>query len=301
MKREQDITAFVFLSPNIFGFLVFTLFPVLAAFALSLFRWDIFHAPKFIGLQNYFDLLGWVFEDKSFQWIDPDFWKFLGNTVIYLFAIPLSMAASLFLAVILNQKLRCRIFFRTVFFLPTISASVGLLILWKYLYNGDYGLFNFLLSNIGIDGPGWLTDYHWAKPSIMMMMIWGGMGGVAMVIYLAGLQNIPRELYEAAELDGANGWNQFCHITWPMLAPTTFFIFVTSIIAGFQSGFDAAYILTQGGPAGATTTLDYYIYNHAFVYFNMGYAATIAVVLFFIVFCVTMINWRFGGRKVHYG
>ena len=132
------------------------------------------------------------------------------------------------------------------------------------------------------------------------MMIWGSMGGVAMVIYLAGLQGIPAELYEAAEIDGANGWTKFCHITWPMLAPTTFFIFVTSVIAGFQSGFDAAYILTGGGPAGATTTLDYYIYNHAFVYFNMGYAATIAVVLFFIVFVVTMINWRFGGRQTHY-
>jgi multiple sugar transport system permease protein len=300
MKKDENITGLAFLSPNIFGFLVFTFLPVLAAFTLSLYHWDIFHAPKFIGIQNYFDLLGWVSGGDTFKWVDPDFWKYLGNTVFYLMAIPLSMAASLFLAIVLNQKIRGRIFFRTVFFLPTISASVGLLLLWKYLYNGDYGLFNFLLSKIGIEGPGWLTDYHWAKPSIMIMMIWGSMGGVAMVIYLAGLQNIPQELYEAAQIDGANAWNKFCHITWPMLAPTTFFIFVTSIIGGFQSGFDAAYILTEGGPAGATTTLDYYIYNHAFVYFNMGYAATIAVVLFFIVFVVTMINWRFGGRTTQY-
>ena len=134
----------------------------------------------------------------------------------------------------------------------------------------------------------------------MLMTLWATMGGTAMILYLAGLQGIPAELYEAAEIDGASTWARFRHVTWPMLAPTTFFIFVTSVIAGFQGGFDAAYIMTRGGPDGATTTLSYYIYNHAFHFSNMGYAAAIAVVLFVIVLIVTLLVWRFGGRKVEY-
>ena len=158
-------------------------------------------------------------------------------------------------------------------------------------------MMNRLLALIGIDGPGWLTDYYWAKPAFIIIGLWGAMGGTNMLLYLAGLQNIPQELYEAAEVDGANRIQRFWHITVPMLAPTSFFIFVMSVIGGFQGGFDTAFLLTEGGPAGSTTTLSYYIYNHAFVWFNMGYAATISLTLFALVLLITLLNWRFGGKN----
>jgi len=192
------------------------------------------------------------------------------------------------------------VLFRTIFYLPTICSGIGIMLLWMWIYNPEFGLANYLLSLIGIKGPLWLKSYHLAKPSLMLMGLWGGVGGTSMILYLAGLQGISPSLYEAAQMDGANAWHSFRHITFPMLAPTTFFIFITSVIGGFQGGFRAAYGRTKGGPDGATSTISYYIYNHAFQWFNMGYAAAIAVVLFALVATVTLINWRFGGRKVSY-
>jgi multiple sugar transport system permease protein len=283
-RHHHRFTPLIYLAPNLAGFLTFVLLPVGAAMALSLFEWDLFHPPRFVGLANFRDLL---VDDASF-------WKFLFNTVFLMMAIPLTMFCSLVLAIVLNQKIRGRMFFRTIFYLPSICAGIGLLLLWKFLYNGEFGLINGLLGFIGITGPDWLDSYHWSKPSLMIMMIWGGMGGTSMILYLAGLQGIPPELYEAADIDGAGLWHRFWHITVPMLAPTSFFIFITSVIGGFQGGFDMAYVLTQGGPDGATTTLSYYIYNHAFEYFNMGYAAAISLVLFVIVLAVTLVSWRYG-------
>jgi len=282
--HHHRFTPLIYLAPNLAGFLTFVLLPVGAAMALSLFEWDLFHPPRFVGLANFRDLL---VDDASF-------WKFLFNTIFLMLAIPLTMLSALILAIVLNQKIRGRMFFRTIFYLPSICAGIGLLLLWKFLYNGEFGLINRLLGFIGIAGPDWLDSYHWSKPSLMLMMVWGGMGGTSMILYLAGLQGIPPELYEAADIDGAGVWHRFRHITVPMLAPTSFFIFITSVIGGFQGGFDMAYVLTQGGPDGATTTLSYYIYNHAFEYFNMGYAAAISLVLFVIVLAVTLVSWRFG-------
>lgn len=282
-RHHRRFTPLIYLAPNLAGFLTFVLLPVGAAMALSLFEWDLFHPPRFVGLANFRDLL---VDDASF-------WKFLFNTVFLMLAIPLTMLCSLVLAIVLNQKIRGRMFFRTIFYLPSICAGIGLLLLWKFLYNGEFGLINRLLGLIGIAGPDWLDSYHWSKPSLMIMMVWGGMGGTSMILYLAGLQGIPPELYEAADIDGAGLWHRFRHITVPMLAPTSFFIFITSVIGGFQGGFDMAYVLTQGGPDGATTTLSYYIYNHAFEYFNMGYAAAISLVLFVIVLAVTLVSWRY--------
>jgi len=300
VKRRRNLIALAFLAPNLLGFLVFTLVPVVAALALSLFRWDIFHSPRFVGLRNFAELLGWSREDGGLAWNDDLFWQCLGNTFFLMMAIPMTMAASLFIAVVLNQKLRGRVFFRTIFFLPHICAGIGLFLLWKCLYNPDFGLINKFLALFGIAGPDWLGSYHWAKPALMFMNVWIEMGGISMIIYLAALQGISPELYEAADIDGAGRWSKFRHITWPMLAPATFFILVTSVIIGFQSGFNSAYGMTQGGPNGATPTIDYYIYNNAFQFFNMGYAAAIAVVLFAIIMVVTMINWRFGGKAVSY-
>ncbi|HOM80587.1 MAG TPA: sugar ABC transporter permease [Armatimonadota bacterium] len=300
VKWRENLTALAFLSPNLIGFLIFTLLPVLAGFLLSLCHWDLFHPPRFVGLRNFVDLLGWYTDEGKVHANDPRFWKYLGNTFFLMMGIPINMAASLLLAMVLNQKLVGRTFFRTIFFLPTICMGVGVMLLWMWILNPEFGLLNYLLSLVNIQGPAWLKSYAWAKPSLMMMQLWVAMGGTSMILYLAGLQGIPPELYEAADVDGASGWDRFRHITLPLLTPTTFFIFITSVIGGFQGGFDAAYIMTRGGPDGATTTISYYIFSHAFEWFNMGYAAAIAVVLFGLVLVVTLINWRYGGKRVHY-
>lgn len=299
INRRSGI-AFAFLTPNLLGFMVFTFLPVLAALGLSLYRWDLFHAPSFVGLRNFVELLGWYQEDGQIHANDPGFWKYLGNTLFLMMGIPVNMAAALFIALVLNQKIRGRVFFRTVFFLPTICTGVGVMLLWMWIYNPEFGLLNHLLSLVGVEGPSWLRSYAWAKPSIMIMGLWGAMGGTNMIIYLAGLQGIPPELYEAADIDGASSAAKFWYVTLPALTPTTFFIFITSVIGGFQGGFDAAYVMTRGGPDGATTTISYYIFEHAFQWFNMGYAATIAVVLFALVLLVTLVNWKFGGKRVQY-
>jgi len=181
---------------------------------------------------------------------------------------------------------------------PTICHPVAVCLLWRWIYNAEYGLLNGFLYRLGVhDAPAWLNDPHWAKPALIIMTLWAAVGGYNCILYLAGLQNIPLELYEAAEMDGAGWWHRLRYITWPMLAPTTFFIFVMSVIAGFQGSFTQVYILTKGGPAGATTTLIYYIYQNAFNWFKMGYAAAIAWILFVVIFTATMLNWRLGNRQ----
>jgi multiple sugar transport system permease protein len=299
MKRREHITAFGFLAPSLIGFLAFTFLPLIAALALSLSGWDLFHPPRFVGLRNYQSLLG-TFEHEHGQWSDPRFWKSLGNTLFLLMVIPLNMLSSLLLAVILNQRLPARGLFRTALFLPSVCAGVALLLLWKCLLDPQFGLINRSLETIGVTGPGWLTSDRWAKPGLMLMMWWAAMGGPNMIIYLAALQGVPGHLYEAARIDGANRLQCFLHITLPMLSPATFFILITSLIAGFQGEFDAVYVMTQGGPDGATSTLTFYLYNHAFQWFNMGYASAIAMVLFALILFVTLTCWWLMGRRVHY-
>jgi multiple sugar transport system permease protein len=299
MKRSGK-GAILFLAPSLSGFMLFTLLPVVAAFGLSLCRWDLFHPPRFVGLDNFRKLLGWSVAGGHFLPHDPRFWKYLGNTLVFMLVIPFCMAGSLILAMLLNRKLRGRALFRTIFFLPSVSFGIGLMLLWRYMYEPDIGLINVLLRHVGIQGPDWLGSYGWAKPAIMNMNLWATIGGTNMVLYLAGLQGISPELYEAAEVDGAGVWRQFWSVTVPMLMPTTFFIFVTSIIFGFQGDFDSAYVMTQGGPDGATTTLGYYVFSHAFQWFNMGYAAAASVVLFLLTLLATIVNWHFGGGRSHY-
>ncbi|MCX7920226.1 MAG: sugar ABC transporter permease [bacterium] len=318
-RIKEALAGYAFILPNILGFLTFTLLPVLASFLLSFTQWDLLGERHFVGLKNFSELLGFTvrpeairhWTDYIFFWNileakDPYFWRYLGNTIFLMLGIPINIAGSLVLAMALNQKIRGRVVFRTIYFLPTITAGVATYLLWRWLYNADFGLINGLISRFGqlmgvrLTGPEWLASTAWVKPALMLMFFWSSVGGVNMVLYLAGLQNVPSHLYEAAEIDGASGWQKFIHITWPMLTPTTFFIFTMSLIGGFQGGFDAAYVMTGGGPAGASTTLSYYIYNNAFVWFKMGYAAAIAWVLFFLVFIVTLLNWKYGGKRVHY-
>lgn len=294
-STKEGIAAYLFLAPNLLGFIVFTSFPVVASLLLAFVKWDLLSDPQFVGFDNFI---------KLFK--DPYFWKYCWNTIFLMVGIPLSMMGSLTIASAMNQKIKGIVFFRTAFFLPTISSGVAIFILWRLIYNPDFGLFNFIirsfgdLINVPLSGPSWLTDVKTAKPALIIMGLWQTVGGHNMILYLAALQGIPGYLYEAADIDGANGWQKFCAITWPMISPTTFFIAIMSIIGGFQSGFDAAYIMTGGGPDGSTTTIMYYIFNNAFQWFNMGYAAAISWFLFLIIFIFTLFYWRFGSKQVHY-
>ena len=300
---REAVAGYMFLAPNFLGFMIFTSLPVLASFGLAFVDWDLITKPHLVGFKNFAQLLGFHFEGGVLAARDPDFWKFLGNTGFLMLGIPLNMAASLCLALIMNQKLRGIVLFRTVYFLPSICSGVAIYMLWQWIYNPDFGLLNTLIRKLTfgtIAGPHWLTSTAWSKPALILMGIWTEMGGYNMILYLAGLQGIPRDLYEAAEIDGANSWQKFWNITWPMLTPTTFFIFVMSMIGGFQGGFQQAYIMTGGGPAGSTTTIEYYIFNNVYVWQHMGYAAAIAWVLFALIFVMNIATWRFGGRVVHY-
>ena len=220
------------------------------------------------------------------------------------------MAASLFMALVMNQKIRGITFWRTVFFLPSITAGVAVYLMWMWIYDSENGLLNhFLSTGLGWLGlfpasrenwPKWLLSAQLAKPSLIIMGLWAGAGGFNMILYLAALQGVDPQLYEAAMMDGASNWQKFKHITWPLISPTTFFILVMGIIAGFQGGFMQAYVMTEGGPQGATTTLSYYIFNNAYTWFNLGKASAVAWFLFVVVLILTLLNWRFGGRKVNY-
>lgn len=291
----EALAAFGFLAPNFIGFLIFTSLPVFASLLLSFVSWDLLSPPQLVGFANFIQLFK-----------DPLFWKFCWNTVYLMMSIPISMAGSLLLALALNQKLKGIVFFRTVYFLPTICAGVAVYMLWRLLYSADFGLFNLTIAKIGeifhipLKGPNWLTDERWAKPALMIMNVWQTVGGYNMILYLAALQGVPRDLYEAAEIDGASSWHKFWHVTWPQISPTTFFIATMSIIGGFQSGFDPAFIMTGGGPNGSTTTIIYYLFNNAFQWHQMGYAAAIAWVLFLIIFLFTVVKWKVFGKSVYY-
>ncbi len=286
----DGLGGFVFILPNLLGFLAFTLVPVIASLVLSFTNWDLITPAKFVGLDNFRTLFA----------TDHDFWRYWGNTLFLMAGIPFSIVGSLMLAVALNTKLRGMVFFRTVYFLPTISAGVAIYVLWRWMYNPDVGIINMTLARIGIHGPQWLSSIAWAKPALLLMGIWVAMGGTNTVLYLAALQGISPELYEAAEIDGASRWRRLWHVTWPLVTPTTFFIGIMSVISGFQGGFEAAYVMTNGGPAGATTTVSFYIYRLAYEWYRMGYAAAVAWTLCVVIFAITLLNWRFGGRLVHY-
>jgi len=280
LRREETIAGYLFLIPNFLGFLIFSALPILAAFALSFTIWDLAEAPRFAGLENYRTLIQ-----------DTLVWKTLFNTFYYSFvAVPTGVFIAFWLAYLMNRQIRGMVFFRTIYFLPSITLSVAVAVVWRWLYHPDLGLFNYLLSAVGITGPNWLFSSTWAMPALIIMGNWQGIG-YAMLIFLAGLQSVPQEYYEAATIDGANEWQRLRYITIPMLSPTTFFILVTSLIGAFQ-GFDQFYIMTRGGPAFATTTLVLYIYNNAFGFFKMGYAAALAAVLFACILVMTIVQWR---------
>jgi multiple sugar transport system permease protein len=279
MRREWN--AYLFLAPGLILFSVFTVFALVYAFYLTFHEWNILQPAKpFVGLQNYRDML----HDQQFKQSVINTAYFTGGS------IPITMAIGLGVALLLNQPLRFRGLFRTMYFLPVVTPFVASAILWKWLYNGDYGLFNFYLLKVHlIQQPLlFLSSKNLAMPSVILMAIWGGVG-FSMVVYLAGLQSIPEELYEAAKIDGANAFSRLRYITIPMLAPTTLFLLVIGIIGSFQI-FTQIFVMTGGGPVGRTTTIVYYIYQSAFTYYEMGYASTLAYGLFVLLFAVTLLQ-----------
>jgi len=281
MRREWS--AYVFLAPGLIVFSVFTVFALIFAFYLTFHEWSIIQPEKpFVGLQNYSNMI----QDEQFR-------RSVINTAYYTGgSVPLTMGIGLLIALLLNQPIRFRGLFRTIYFLPVVTPLVVTAILWKWLYNGDYGLFNYYLLKTHLihDPLLWLSDKNLAMPAVILMSVWAGVG-FSMVIYLAGLQAIPEELYEAAQLDGAGAFAKFRYITLPLLSPTTLFLLVMGIIGSFQI-FTQIFVMTSGGPVERTTTMVYYIYESAFKFYEMGYASTLAYGLFALLFLVTLLQLR---------
>jgi multiple sugar transport system permease protein len=286
-RRAQRRAGWLMLTPALIHTGLWIAIPVIATLALSFTDYSVFQPPSWIGLTNYVEI-----------WNDDVFRKATLNTIIYtFFTVPFSMAIAVVVAVLLNKKLRGRSIYRAAFFLPQVTATVAIAMVWLWMYNPQYGLFNGLLTFLGIPGQAWLANPDWALPAVVLVGIWQGIG-LKMLIYLAALQNIDQHLYEAASIDGATRIRQFFHITLPMLKPATFFVFVVSIIGAFQV-FDQIYVLTNGGPANATTMMTYEVYRSAFQNFRMGMACAQSVVLFAFLLVLTVINRRLtGGDEV---
>ncbi|MBZ0304336.1 MAG: sugar ABC transporter permease [Anaerolineae bacterium] len=287
MVIRSNFQGYLFASPWLFGFFVFTLGPFIASLVISLHQWDILTPMQYVGLRNF---------ERMLQ--DNLFWHSLRVTVVYtIFAVPLQLAMAMLLAVLVNGNGAVKLFFRAVFFLPSVTAGVAVAVLWRWLFNPEFGLINFLLDAIGIQGPPWLSSPAWALPAVIVMSLWGV--GSTMLIFLASLQAIPDYLYEAAEIDGANMLHKFRFVTLPMMSSTIFFTLVMGIIGSFQI-FTQIYILTNGGPENATLFYVLYLYQQAFRSFKMGFASALAWVLFLIVMVVTLIQFRLAGRWVYY-
>lgn len=288
-KPKQDWGAYLYLMPVVVILVSFHVLPIFYSFAVSFYEWDLIGQPEYVGTGNYSRLFD-----------DPMFYKSLWNTIYYAaISVPLSIFMSLAIALLLNNPISGIGLYRTIYFIPVITSINAVAIVWNYIYHPDFGLLNKLLDIFSISPQTWLQDPFWAMPCIIFMSVWKGLG-YNVIIFLAGLQNIPTYLYEAARIDGASRWQQFRHITWPLLTPTTFFIFTISTIGSFQV-FSQVYMMTpRGGPLKSTMVVVYYLYRKAFEQFEFGYALAAAFVLFIIIFACTLFNKLYLEKKVHY-
>lgn len=289
-KRFLDtLGLYGYLVPTIIGLTIFNAGAIVASFVISFQKYDVLTPAKWIGLENY----RWLMNSDLFK-------RSIVNTLQFAVGyIPLSIIVSLLLAMLVNQKLKGITVFRTIFYLPVVTSMVAVSLVWSWLFNAKYGLINYVLSWFGISGPAWLTSSEWAMWAIVVVSVWKT-AGYYMVIYLAALQNIPPELYEAADIDGAVGWRKFRHITLPLISPTTFFVLIMVTIGALKI-FEQVYVMTDGGPANATVTINLLIFRNAFQYLRMGRAAAMAYVLFAAIMVVTFIQFLGQKRWVHYG
>lgn len=288
MSTKEAVTGYLFFSPWLIGFLLFLGGPILYSFYLSFTSYNVLAPPTWTGLQNY----------KVLFTQDPLFWKSLYNTLFYVvISVPIATFLGVLLAVLMNQKVPGIRLFRTIYFLPSVVSGVAVALLWQWVLDPNFGLVNTMLAQIGIEGPAWLSDQQWSKPSLILMGLWSVGGG--MIIYLAGLQGISRELYEAATVDGAGKMKQFWRITLPMLTPTIFFNLIMGVLGGFQV-FLQAYIMTGGGPNNSTMFYALYLYNKAFRDMQMGYASAMAWVLLVITLLFTLLILKTARSWVYY-
>jgi len=283
------VTGLLFVSPWIIGFLAFTIYPMGASFYYSLTHYDVFRPARFVGLDNY----------REMFFIDSMFGTVLGNTLWFVVvSVPASFVTAFLLAILLNQRIRARPLFRTIFFLPSITPAVASVMVWLWIYNTQHGLINSILIGFGKKAIPWLSSTTLAKPSLVIVQCW--MQGTAVVIFLAALQDVPRALYEAALVDGANTLQRFWNVTIPMVTPVMLFVLLTGLIGTFQS-FLFPWLLTRGGPNNATELYSVYVYRSAFKHFKMGYASALGWLLLLIIVVFTVILFRTSARWVYYG
>jgi len=281
----------LFLGPNIVLFFVFTAFPILFGLAVSFIKWNIVEPWSFVGLANYRQLL---FED-------PLTWKTIGISLYYTVGVlPFSLGFSLFFAILLNQRIRALGFWRGIFFLPMVTSGVAIALVWKWLYAYQFGAVNWAIALVGIQRQNWLFNPSLVMPAVIVVAIWAAMP-VQIIFFLAGLQNVPKDLYEAASIDGAGRWQSFANVTWPLISPTVFFLTVITFIHSMTGGFDIVWNMTQGGPIDASNLYVVQLFRTAFVYFQMGYASAMAYALFVVILIVTIFQWKAQDRWVHYG
>jgi multiple sugar transport system permease protein len=277
--RSESLWALILLLPSLLGMGIFTAIPVLASFGLSFSRWNMLTPPKWVGLDNYLSLLQ-----------EPLFWQIMGNTFVYAVSVVLlEVPLALGLAIAMNHPGWLTKVFRTIYFLPVVTSMVAIALVWNLIYDPQSGLLNAAFQSIGLPKVEWLFNTKTALPALIMMGVWKNIG-YSMVIFLAGLQTIPEELYEAAQLDGANRWQQFLNVTLPQMGPTLFFVSMMSTITAFQV-FDPVYVMTQGAPENSTNVAVYWLYQNAFEFFNVGKASAIAYLLFGVILLLTMIQW----------
>jgi multiple sugar transport system permease protein len=287
IRQREALAGYGFALPWLIGFLVFIAGPMLGSIYLSFTQWDLLGSPLWVGLDNY-----------RYLAVDPLVRQALKVTTIYAaLSVPLNLGVGLFLAILLNQKIRGLSVYRTVYYLPSISSGVAVSILWLWIFNSDFGILNGILARFGISGVNWLTDPQMVIISFVIMNVWGA--GGSMLIFLAGLQGIPTELYEAAEVDGANWWTRLWRITLPLMSPVIFFNLVTGLIKALQI-FTQSYIMTGGGPHNASLFYVLYLYKNAFVFYEMGYASALAWVLFIYILILTLLVIRSSDAWVFY-
>ncbi|OTN77465.1 sugar ABC transporter permease [Enterococcus sp. 8G7_MSG3316] len=285
--NEQQNIAYLFILFPVILLVVFVIIPIIMALYYSFTDYNIIEKANWVGFSNF---------TRIFQ--DEFFFISLRNTAVYtLLYVPLGLIVSLIAAMLLNRKVRTSSMFRVFFYFPVLCSSVATATIWYWLLNPQYGLLNQLLGLIGINGPAWLYSSNWAMTAIVIMSVWMSFGG-NMMIFLAGLQGINPALYEAADIEGANGWQKFKGITWPQLSKTTFLVSTQLVIGAFQV-FDQAYMLTKGGPGNSTITLVYYIYNKGFGGLEMGYASALSFILFMIIFVFSLINMRITNKEIN--
>ena len=291
LGRRETILGYLYISPWLVGLLVFTVGPIVASAYLSLTDYRILAPPVFVGLENY---------RRALSGDDEIFWKAVYNTTYFaLLFVPLSIAGSLAAALLLNVGIRGQSVFRTMFFIPSITPAVASVLLWTWYLSPEFGPLNSLLRLVGVEGPAWFGSPSWSKPAIILMSLWAAVGGSTMLIFLAGLQGVPSELYEAADIDGANPWQVFVNVTFPMLSPALFFNLVVGLIAAFRV-FTPAFVATNGGPLYSTMFYMLHLFRTAFGYLYMGYAAALAWLFVLLVLVLVALQIRWARRWVYY-